>query len=378
MIEILISTGEVCEMVTISPSDSAHRLMSTYRPNALGSGVSRDVYKLSDALVLKVANGCSGYGIHDNANANEIALWESLSEDERNSGTFARIFAYSEDAEWIISELIPFIGEGWGSRSADNMELIRKYNVTDLHGDNYGQRHDGSFAILDYGANSEGSAGTYREPCECCECSCQECWPEGCQCEPFEGCHYHEYRCEVCSVKADAADRLAHCADLPTVARDHARDVARAYRGNYACQTARVLWSGDTSEAYSVKVCEDCADAEDERRRLADGPGPDMAQGILEFPNRYVVGLEIRPGRWNGNARELIPFYLVRDRLIVDNVGAANIWGMVQLDRRGYGRPVTIALPNAEGLAGAQYIAAKLNAGEANDNAKQAPRIARL
>lgn len=377
MIELLISTGEVCEMVTISPSDTAHRLMSTYRPNALGSGVSRDVYKLSDSLVLKVANGCEGFGIHDNANANEIALWESLSESERDSGTFARIFAYAEDSEWIISELIPYIGEGWSNQSADNRELIRKYEVSDLHADNYGMREDGSFAILDYGANSEGSEGSFVQ-CSCCACSCRKCNPEGCECEPFEGCHYHAYRCAVCSAAADAADVLAHCGDLPTVARNKARNVANDFRGNYACQTAAVLWSGDTSEADSVKVCQDCADAQDERRRLADGPEPDLAQGILEFPNRYVVGLELRPGRWNGNHRELIPFYLVRDRFIVDNVGAAQIWGMVQLDRRGYGRPVTIALPNAEGLAGAQYIAAKLNAGEDNDNAKQAPRIARL
>lgn len=340
MLEILISTDEVCEMVKISPTDTAKHLMS-YGLDILGSGVSRDVYALSDRLVLKVRNDNCPYEMHSEANRNEVALWEDLSEEEREQGTFAKIYAWSEDYEWLIMERISEIGHGWHDRTEEDRDLMSRYGVGDMHDENYGARHDGTFAVIDYALNTEALDGDFGH-CSCFNCTCQRCWPDGCECETFDGCHYRSHKCEVCSGYRRSAYRLANDSRLPTIARNKARDVANGLADNYACTRADVVWEGCTT-AEEAMVCRECAD----KLRFV-GPDLDMAQGILEFPNRYAVGFEtkrirtlgayvVRNGKrtWCDGRMVTVIAWFVRDRLISDVVGYNR-----PADRSHFGRPI--------------------------------------
>lgn len=396
-LEILISSDSVCELVTITPETDSDDIVNTYDLRHLGSGVSRAVYALSDQHVLKIARPVAWCpSVHERANSAEIALWEDLSEAERDQGTFARIFAYADDHSWIIAENIPYLGEG--SPNDDDVELLRRYGVGDQHGENYGQREDGSYACIDYGYY--GGFRSADQPCYCGMCDCDRCYPDGCDCGTFEGCHEHSKRCEICEDAENARRRIVRrqmandrsWAKCGIASRPHdgrngrashvlgilpsyvlarlERSAARLADG-WADTRRQHVWSGDTSGDL-IMVCRECADVLDEAERVADGI-PDLEQGILMFPDRYVVGMVSRMQWMPKTGLTLCTFWFVRDRLLNDpeilNQGKAT-------GDHKYGRIVTDQFIGTDhGFARARNICALLNQGHLT---KRANLIARL
>lgn len=152
----------------------------------LGEGVSRTAYDLGD-VVLKVDLGSDFAG---NC-ASEVEAWERIrgTDEERYVG---RIFASGNG--WLIMEKATHT-LGWGNHDAQADEVryaLESIGIQDLHAQNLGYRPDGTLFALDYAFSSVRSS----DRCECGEHDCRECWPNGCECETFEGCNIPE--CAEC------------------------------------------------------------------------------------------------------------------------------------------------------------------------------------
>ena len=331
MLELLVNGTEVCEMVTLS-SETPLSQIEEFGLQFLGSGVSREVYKLSESHVLKVQT--DAWGVHETANANEVALWQALTEEERDAGTFARVYLWADDYSWVISELIPHIGRD--NRTAADRELYKRFGVGDLHGGNYGTREDGSWAIIDYGVSGERGSrqgratGSNRCSCGLCggcgmtkstvhrtcaecgehsnycgaiscghcgDCNCEWCAPEGCMCESWEGCNRRT--CEDCDERNANRRKLARDSRLPTFVRN---------------RLAVGGWADDAETMISLPHANyDVCRAHANERRGIVATVTDTAQIEMAFSNRYDIGLRIETV-WQDGKMVTLPFYYVRDR----------------------------------------------------------------
>lgn len=165
----------------------------------LGCGVSRTTYALSDTEVLKYATDMYS---HAGNNRSEHAAWENIEGSEYES-CFARVYAISADGRWMVSERLEGTAGDLGHRHGDTDTLEEMWNaaswfdISDLHDGNWGWREDGSAAILDYAMNEHRSMeGCDSERCYCGDHQCDDCFPNGCTCEEFDGCR--ETACSRC------------------------------------------------------------------------------------------------------------------------------------------------------------------------------------
>ena len=171
----------------------------------LGSGVSRSVYDLGD-VVLKIDDG----GNYAGNCASEVACWEEFKGTEHEH-LFARIHAYGRG--WIIAEKAsPDYTLYRSQEGADVRAQLEWLGIGDLHDGNLGFREDGSGCAIDYAFNEHRHAvcsDAISSACECCECDCKRCWPNGCdcccslhcgECASGEGCQAPE--CSDCFRKA--------------------------------------------------------------------------------------------------------------------------------------------------------------------------------
>lgn len=166
----------------------------------LGSGISRDVYALSDTEVLKVSNSHHGYA---GGNDTEVAAWHTVAEEDRRY--FAAVLAHSPSFRWIVAERLAYTQcdlkyEGIYSTlpngsyiDHDSLEemlaVAETYGIGDLHDRNYGVRFDGTYAMLDYACNEE------RDRCDCGSHGCADCHPGGCECGDWRNCVHEATLC---------------------------------------------------------------------------------------------------------------------------------------------------------------------------------------
>ncbi len=145
----------------------------------LGSGCRRDVYLYDENSVLKVdTESYSGY----KSSVSEITVWNMV-KDTPDAKHFAAILEYTDDG-WIRMERVERIYRYEGGSGKEAYFLLNKiadkYNVSDMHGGNIGQRADGTWCIIDYGAHLptynlrntvQLSPNDPDRPCSCWECN---------------------------------------------------------------------------------------------------------------------------------------------------------------------------------------------------------------
>lgn len=246
----------------------------------LGSGVSREVYAISDTLVIKMMreNYSGGHEWAGN-NEGEIAFYNNLDDCDKN--LVAKCFAIADDGSWLISERVAYVAEeiGMDSDAFEVREQLEDMGMGDLHPGNMGQREDGTWCAIDYAFSGGVQFGDGIYSCDCFVCECQNCFPEGCGCETFDGCKMT--RCEMCSSKrrnlrnivdaqqakmmwsnrpykgckvaSRARNGWANIVTLPTIAVDRMRDELRAFGTGYAQGYVNV-------DGTDVKMCADCID----------------------------------------------------------------------------------------------------------------------
>jgi len=133
------------DSVTLTPGmdmDDWTDLGVTY----LGRGATRKVYALGTDYVLKVAyNRDRGYLNGVQSNKRELATWIKVTAaDEKH---FAHIVAADPLGSWVIQERV---NPSTNKSTAAAARVARSYNVSDLHGGNFGERADGTPVVLDY------------------------------------------------------------------------------------------------------------------------------------------------------------------------------------------------------------------------------------
>lgn len=123
--------------------------------NHLGEGATRVVYELDDQFVLKVAKdpnkAWAGFD-GTKSNTRERKVWEKAA-NTPDAEHFAAIAASDSEGQWIIQERVPKAGHDSRLTDAERRSLVRaatKYNVSDLHGGNFGRRANGKAVVIDY------------------------------------------------------------------------------------------------------------------------------------------------------------------------------------------------------------------------------------
>ena len=327
----------------------------------LGSGVSREVYALSDNYVLKIAKTPDSFA---GGNREEVKFCESLSEEEMH--LVAKVYIAADDYSWIISERIESLEEDC-ERDGNFHEVrnaLTELGVRDLHPANMGRREDGTWCAVDYGYQGAGwiadsvngghcSCDDCNIPsCDCGLCECDICAPEGCICDEWEGCNREG--CERCEddalairnlLEAQEAKRINPFAVAMTL-RLHA-NLAGGRANPITLPTAAInalrlrragIWLGtactvrEDGNGDERNVCRPCANAEDGwnlrnalahpqmnlwdagSQRFADAFGGDAIWWHGDA--RLVVTLAARP--WHANEAFVCdPLFLVRNVLMV-------------------------------------------------------------
>lgn len=256
----------------------------------LGSGVSRRVFALSETLALKVDNLSDSWA-HAGSNETEWNTYQDLC--DRGAGDLvAKIHAHADDFSWLIVERVEGTAEDLGREDGFydvRRTLQSEYGIGDLHDGNMGRRHDGSWVAIDYAYIGGGAMMSDSEACDCedcnmpseCECfncDCDRCWPEGCGCETFEGCKMT--RCEMCEHKGNHVRDIVNDWNRKPVRRQLRATLRTGANGrgtylpNFATLPTHVIArlardrfeQGEYAEHYVThegtqwKMCDECAD----------------------------------------------------------------------------------------------------------------------
>jgi hypothetical protein len=136
-----------------------YNVMEYANETLLGSGCRRDVYVYDDTSVLKVEQQPNSTCV---SSRSEITVWNMV-KDTEDARHFAAIFEYTNDG-YIRMERVERTGDAVAYDDVRPYyrllnEIASKYDVTDMHMGNIGQRKDGTWCIIDYGAHLP----TYRK-----------------------------------------------------------------------------------------------------------------------------------------------------------------------------------------------------------------------
>lgn len=217
----------VSETDYVVSSETIDSLQSQLR--RLGRGVSRTVYDLGDGTVLKVCHNVDSFA------GNNLSEWQTW---QRVKGTewevhFSECVAVSDDGTWLIQRAIDSTFEddsaGWSEWwDETGREISETLGIGDLHYGNVGTTVSGQVKVIDYAfsghvdlswlkvSRSEDECRcTLCVPCTCNLCDCERCNPNGCACDPFEGC-----REETCNVDGCYSDAVANVLSV-AVCEDH-------------------------------------------------------------------------------------------------------------------------------------------------------------
>lgn len=119
--------------------------------NFLGQGATRVVYELDENTVLKVAKD-DGWFDGRKSNGRERKVWEKAA-NTKDSDAFAAVLAGDSAGTWIIQQRVPKAGHDSNLSADERRNLVRvagRYNVSDLHGGNFGRTASGKAVLIDY------------------------------------------------------------------------------------------------------------------------------------------------------------------------------------------------------------------------------------
>lgn len=115
----------------------------------LGSGVTRDIYALSETRVLKVARSHSEYEAEWGIGANRDE-WRN---HDRFAcfGLFASLIERAPDFRWMVQERCePITRAEYLRIPAETIGLLHSFGIEDTHLDNFGRNRFGDVVMIDF------------------------------------------------------------------------------------------------------------------------------------------------------------------------------------------------------------------------------------